>query len=61
MVIADLNRRLLNKEEVTDEEVIEGIRTMRDMRAEKTQVKKAADTAKKAEASKGEDILNNLI
>lgn len=61
MQIAELNRRLLAGEEVTDEEIIEGIQLLRADRAEKTKVKKQAAVAKEKEATAGEDILNNLI
>lgn len=61
MRIAELNRRMLAGEELTVEEIKEGIQLLRGDRAQKTETKKKAVAEKEAVATKGEDILNNLI
>lgn len=61
MKIAELNRRMLAGENVTDDEIIEGIQLLRADRKARTQVKKNAETAKAATENKGEDVLKNLI
>jgi len=59
--LAELNRRMLAGEDVTEAEIIEGIQILRGDRKQKTEAKKAKVVAKEATESKGEDILNNLI
>lgn len=61
MRIAELNRRLLAGEEVSEAEIIEGIQLLRDDRAQKTKGKQQKVVAKEKQAELGEDVLNNLI
>ena len=53
MRIAELNRRLLAGEEVTEAEIIEGIQLLRADRRKKTEVKKQEAAKKEATANKG--------
>jgi hypothetical protein len=61
MQIAELNRRMLAGEDVTEAEIIAGIQLLRADREDKTKSKKIAVVAKESEAKAGEDILTNLI
>lgn len=59
--LAELNRRMLAGETVTDDEIKEAIAILRSDRAERTKGKKEKVEATQAKAAAGEDILNNLI
>ena len=60
MKIAELNRRLLAGEDVSTEEIKEGIQLLREDRAAKTQVKKEKIIAKEKQAEAGENLLGKL-
>lgn len=60
MKIAELNRRLLAGEEVSTEEIKEGIQLLRGDRAARTEAKQAKVKAAEKQAIEGEDLLGKL-